>query len=101
VRLEAGIENRLIHRDVIPGGAAAVEAHGAAVEHGARVEIGGAVDATAEAEPGVVCSRRDAGLRLAKTGDHFLRGVADRRNDSHAGDDDAIHPFRSVSVGRH
>jgi hypothetical protein len=38
--LEAGVADRLIHGDVVPGRAAAVEAHGAAVDHSAGSSVG-------------------------------------------------------------
>jgi hypothetical protein len=36
--LEPGIEDRLVHGDMVPGRAAAVEAHGAAIEQRRRIE---------------------------------------------------------------
>ena len=96
--LEAGIADRLVHGDVVPGRAAAVEAHGAAVDHLFRIEARGAVDLAAEAELLVIRSLADAGLRLAQRGENFLRVVADGRDDAHPGDDDAPHePFQPGS----
>ena len=97
---EAGILDRLIHGDVVPGGAAAVEAHGAAVDHGRRIELRRAVDAAAETEPGVVLGGGDAGLRLAQTRGHLLGGVPDGGDDAHAGDDNALHDLNLSPIVR-
>ena len=89
--VEAGVADRLLHGDVIPGGAAAEEAHGAAVDGFARVERGRAVHLAAEAELGIFVGAHDAGFGLAQRRQHFLRVVADRRDDAHPGDDDPLH----------
>ena len=90
-RLEAGIADRLLHGDVVPGGAAAEEAHGAPIDGLARIERGRAVHLAAEAELGVFVGAHDAGVRLAQRGQHFLRVVADGRDDAHPGDDHPPH----------
>src|SRR5215813_14703564 len=70
--LESGVTDRLVHGDVVPGGAAAVEAHCAAVDRPCRVERGRAVHLAAEAELGVLVGARDPGLRFAQAREHFL-----------------------------
>src|SRR6185437_15627993 len=50
-----------------------------------------AVHLAAEAELGVLVGARDARLRFAQARQHFLRTVADGRNDAHPGDDDPPH----------
>jgi hypothetical protein len=75
---EAGIVDGLVHGDVIPGGAAAVEAQGAAVQHVRGVELRSAVHLAAEAELPVGVREDDAGARLTQARKHFLRVVADR-----------------------
>ena len=86
-------QDRLIHRDMVPGGSAAMKTHGAAVEEFFGLQARGALDLAAEAEFGVFLGARNAGLGLAQARQHFLRVVADRGDDPHAGDDDASHPF--------
>ena len=76
--LEAGVADRLLHGDMVPGGAAAEEAHGAAVDRFARIERRRAVHLAAEAELGVLVGAHDAGLGLAQARQHFLGVVADR-----------------------
>ena len=76
---------------MIPGGAAAKETHGAAVDDLVRIERRRAMHLAAEAEFGVFVGARDAGLGLAQTGQDFLRVVADGRDDAHPGDDDSSH----------
>ena len=86
-----GVADRLLHRDVVPGGAAAEEAHGAAVDGFGRIERGRAVDLAAEAERGVFVGARNAGLGLAQARQHLLGVVADGRDDAHSGDDNPSH----------
>ena len=68
---EAGVADRLLHGDVVPGGAAAEEAHGAAVDATCRIERRRAVHLAAEAELGVFVGARRcpdlASRRLAST----------------------------------
>jgi hypothetical protein len=68
-----------------------VEAHRATVDDVVGVQRGRAMDLAAEAEFRVVLGPRDARFRLMKRSQDLLRGVADRRDDSHPGDDDASH----------
>ncbi|GJE45592.1 hypothetical protein AEGHOMDF_4792 [Methylobacterium soli] len=75
--LEPRIADRLIHGDVVPGGAAAVEAHGAPVDHALRVEARCALDLAAEAVLGVGGRADDAGPRFPQRGQHLLGVVAD------------------------
>ena len=77
VRLEPGIADRLLHGDMVPGGAAAEETHGAAVDRFFGIERGRAVHLAAEAELGVFVGAHDAGLRLAQARQHLLGVVAD------------------------
>jgi hypothetical protein len=76
--LEAGVADRLLHGDVVPGGAAAEEPHGAAIDGFRRIERGRAVHLAAKSELGVFVGAADAGLGLAQARQHFLRVVADR-----------------------
>ena len=91
VSFKAGIADRLLHGDVIPGGAAAQKAHGAAVDRLAGVKRRRAVHLAAEAKLGIFVGAHNAGFRLAQRRQHFLRIVADGRDDAHPGDDDASH----------
>ena len=77
VFLDAGIADRLLHGDVVPGRALPEEAHGAAVDRARRIERRRAVHLAAEAVLGEFLGARDAGLGLAQAGQHFLRIVAD------------------------
>ena len=90
-RREARVGDGLIHGDVVPGGAAAVEAHGAAVDDLLGSERRRAVDLAAKAELGVLVGAHDARLRLPQRSDDFLRIVADGGDDSHSRDHDASH----------
>ena len=76
-RLEAGILDRLLHRDVIPRRALAEEAHRAAVDHVGRIERRRALHLRAEAELGIFLRARNAGLRLMEARKHFLGVVSD------------------------
>ena len=75
--LDAGIADRLLHGDVVPGGAAAEKPHGAAIDRLGRVECRRALDLAAETELGIFIRARDAGLGLAQARQDFLRVVAD------------------------
>ena len=97
---EAAVDDRLIHRDVVPGGAAAVEPHRPAVDHLFGAEGRRALDLGAKAEFGEFLGPRDAGFAGVKAGHHFLGVVADRGDDAHAGDDDAPHPVLSTVAPR-
>jgi hypothetical protein len=76
--LEAGVADRLLHGDMVPGGAAAEKAHGAAIDRVLGVEAGGAVHLAAEAELGIFVGARNAGFGLVQARQHFLGVVADR-----------------------
>src|SRR4029079_6282344 len=76
---------------VIPAGAAAVETHGATIHGLLRVERRRAMHLTAKAELGIFVRADDAGFGLAQACQHFLSVVADRRDDTHPGDDDTSH----------
>ena len=62
---------------MIPGGAPAEEAHGAAIDRASAIERRRAVHLAAEAELGEFVGARNAGLRFAQARQHFLRVVAD------------------------
>jgi len=76
--LEPGIADRLLHGDVIPGRAAAEEAHGATVDRLFRVKGWRSVHLTAKAELGIFIGARNARLGLAQARQNFLGVVADR-----------------------
>ena len=94
---EAGIADRLLHGDVVPGGAAAEKAHGAAIDRFARVERRRAVHLGAEAKLGIFVGAHDAGPRFAQRGQDFLGVVADGRDNAHSGDDHPPH-LRLVTI---
>ena len=89
--LEAGILDRLLHRDVIPRRAFAEEAHRAAVDHLGRIERRRALHLGAETELGIFFRARDPGLRLVEARKHFLGVVSDGRDDTHPRDDNPPH----------
>jgi hypothetical protein len=91
LRFEAAVANRLIHRNVIPGGPSAVKAHRAAIEDLLGHEGGRPLNPAAEAHFRVFFGARDPRSPGMQAGEHFLRIVADRRDDPHPGDDDAPH----------
>ena len=99
-RFEPGIADRLLHGDMVPGGAAAEKAHGAAVDRLAGIEGGRAVHLGAEAELGIFVGAHDARFRFAQRSQHFLRVVADGRDDAHPGDDHPPHLASSASFVR-
>ena len=76
--LEAGVADRLLHGDVVPGGAAAEEAHGAAIDRLLGVEAGRAVHLAAETELGISVGARNARLGIVQARQNFLGAVADR-----------------------
>jgi hypothetical protein len=75
--LEAGIADRLLHGDVIPGSAAAEKPHGAAVDRFGGIERRRPVHLAAEAELGVFVGLDNAGFGFTQRSEHFLRVVAD------------------------
>src|SRR6185437_858272 len=75
--LDAGIADRLLHGDMVPGGAAAEKTHGAAINRRRRIERRRALHLAAEAELGEILRPADAGLGLAQAGQNFLGVVAD------------------------
>src|ERR1700746_1994259 len=76
---------------MVPGGAAAEKAHGAAIDRAFRFERGRPVDLAAEAKLRVFVRPHDARFGLAQTCQYFLSVVADGRDDAHPGDDDPPH----------
>jgi hypothetical protein len=89
--LEAGIGDRLLHSDPVPGGAIAHEAANPAIDRAVKIELRSAMDLAAESEARVVVGLHDAGFRLTQRGKHLLAVVADARNNTDAGDDHTPH----------
>ena len=77
VLLEPGIADRLLHGDVVPGRAAAEEAHGATIDSLVRIESGRSVHLTAKAELGIFIGARNSRFGFTQTRQHFLGVVAD------------------------
>ena len=75
---KARIKDRLIHRDMVPGRAAGMETHRAAIDDAAGVERRRAVNLAAKAEFGVCVRLDDAGFSLPQRGEHLLAVVPDR-----------------------
>ncbi len=90
-RFKAGILDRLLHRDVIPGRALAEEAHRAAVDDVGRIERRRALHLRTETQLGVFLRARDAGFRLVKARKHFLGVISDGRDNPHPRDDNPPH----------
>ncbi len=90
--LEPGIGNGLLHGEVVPGRALAHEAGDAAVQHFERIQDRIALDLAAEAQFGIVGGGNDARLGGAQACRHLIERIADRGNDTHAGDDNSSHP---------
>ena len=89
--LEAGIADRLIHGDVVPGGAAAVETHGAAIDDALGIDRRGTGYLAAEAVRGLRLGASDPGTGLAQGVQNLPGIVADGRDDAHPADDDTPH----------
>ena len=68
-----------------------MEAHRAPIDHFGRIERRRAGDMAAEAVFGLRGGEGNAAPRLVQAGEHFLRVVADGRDDAHPGDDDPLH----------
>src|ERR1700722_11060962 len=80
-----------------PGRPPAVEAHRSPIDDVFGAECRRPVDLRAKAQLDLSIGARDAGLAVVKTGGHFLRVVADRGHDAHAGDDYASHSIASTT----
>src|ERR1700730_7106052 len=93
-RREARIQDRLIHRDMVPGGAPGMETHRAAIDDAAGVERGRAVNLAAKPELGVFVRLDDAGFGLPQGGENLLGIIPDRGDNPHSGDDDASHALK-------
>jgi len=76
---------------VVPGGAATVETHGAAIDQALGIERRGALHLRPEADLGVFLGARDARSGLAQRGNDFLGVVADGGYDPHPGHDHSPH----------
>src|SRR5690606_16667059 len=85
--LEARIRDGLLHGNVVPGRALAHEPRRAAVEHLKRIEFGRPMYLAAEVEIRIFLGKDDAGSGRAQALQDFGNIVADRRDDSHTGDD--------------
>ena len=76
---------------MVPACSGGVEAHGAAINQFRRIQLGLAVHLTPETQFGVALGVDNARTRLKKGRPYFLDIIADRRHNSHAGNDDASH----------
>ena len=85
------VEDGLLHRDVVPGGARPHETAHLAVDHPFPVEVRFAVNLRAKAPFGVILGFDDAGARLAQGGKHLLAVVTDGRDDAHSRDSNTSH----------
>jgi hypothetical protein len=88
---DAAIADRLLHGDVVPGGARAEETHRAAVHRSRGIERRRAGNLAPEAMLHELLGARDARFRLMQASQHFLGIVADGGNHAHAGDDNTSH----------
>src|SRR5205807_7776368 len=75
----------------VPGRAAAMETHRAAIDDAAGLECWRAVNLAAKAEFGIFVRLDDAGFGLPQGGEHLLGVVSDRGDNPHSGDGDASH----------
>ena len=75
-RAQAGILDRLLHRDMIPRSALAEEAHRAPVDNGSRIERRRALHLGPETELRIFLRARDSGLRLVEARKLFLGVVS-------------------------
>jgi hypothetical protein len=91
VLFKARVADRLLHGEVVPGGARAHEATHLAVDHAFPVELGRAMDLAAEAELGIGVGLDDARFRFAQRGEHLLGAIADGGHDAHPRHDDTFH----------
>ena len=78
VGFETRVADRLLHGDVVPGGAAAEKPQRPAIDGMLGVEAGRAVNLTAEPELHIIVGAHDAGFGLAQRREHFLGVAADR-----------------------
>jgi len=91
LELEAGVADRLFHRNVIPRRTFGQEPHRAAIDHLGGVECGRTVHLRTEAELGGLLRTRNARLRLVEARKHFLGVVTDGRDNAHPRDDNPPH----------
>src|SRR3984957_2203032 len=82
---------------MVPSRPAAVKAHRPTVDDVFGAECRRPVDLGAKAELGLSIGASDPRFAVVKTGGHFLRVVADRGHDAHAGDDYASHSVASTA----
>ena len=89
--LDAAVADRLLHRDVIPGGTLPEKAHGPTIDHAFDVDVGHAGDLTAKAMIGELLRARNPRLRFVQARQNFLRVVSDGRDDAHPCHDHSPH----------
>ena len=95
-----GLRDRLVHGDMVPGRAATVEAHGAAIDKRLDIDLRRAMDMAAEVQISVFLCETDTGTALVQGGRDLLRIIADGGDDSHSRDDDASHvQLPSAAIG--
>src|SRR5581483_3824969 len=78
VVFEAGVADRLLHRNVIPGGAATEKTHRTTIDDLSRIKTRSAVDLRAEAKLGLLCCARNTAAGVVQARQHFLSVVSDR-----------------------
>jgi hypothetical protein len=88
---QAGVGDRLLHGEVGVGGTIAHEAHETAVDQLLDVHLERAGDLAAEAEVAILGHELDAGCAVLQRFRDLGGIVADRGDDTEAGDDDALH----------
>src|SRR5581483_2175238 len=95
---QAGVLDRLFHRDVIPRSTLPEEAHRTAVDHRRRIERRRTRYLRPETQLGIFLGPRNARLRLVEACKHFLGVVSDRRDDTHPGDHNPPHDSLALLV---
>jgi hypothetical protein len=88
---QTGVGNRLIHRDVVPGRAAAVKRIVAAIHQAFNVHRRHAVHLATEAKIDIILGGIDARFGSTQAFEHLIGGVANGGHDAHPGDDDTPH----------
>ena len=88
---QAGVCDGLFHGDVAIAGALGEKAGGAAVDQGLPVDLRRRVNLGPEAKLGVFRRGDNAGSGLTERRQHLVGVVADGRDDTQSGDDDAAH----------
>src|SRR5690606_30297424 len=83
--LEPRILDRLIHRNMVPCGAAAMESHRPTIDQRFDVNVRRAMHLAAEADFGIFLCPDDSGTAFAQRRKHFLDIVPDGGHDPHSG----------------